>query len=112
MSDYQLGDFLLSEINRRNMSIREFARFVGVNHQTMAKFLDYGDKDVGYPSVEFLIKLMKATGIDGASLLALIDPDLPQTSPETLILAERIAQLPDDKRKLVDALVIGLNVSE
>lgn len=108
----KLGEFLLSEMTRRGMSAREFAHFIGVSHTTMNRFLDYGKKDVGYPSAEFLLKLMRATGMDGSAIMALIDPDVPQMSPETLILAERIAQLPDDKRKMVDALVIGLNVSE
>jgi transcriptional regulator with XRE-family HTH domain len=107
---YTLGEFLQAELERRDMSIREFARFVGVNHQTIAKFLDYGSKEVGYPSADFLLKLMKATGLDGAAMMALLDPTVAPLDPQTLILAERIAQLPPDKRRLIDALLLGLGV--
>jgi transcriptional regulator with XRE-family HTH domain len=105
-----LGDFLLSEINRRDMSIREFARFIGVNHQTVNKFMDYGTKDVGQPSVEFLIKLARGTNTHIGYIMSLIEPEvamLPEDEMDerTLLLAQKYNRLSDSKRELVERFV-------
>ena len=39
------------------MSERAFARHVGVDSKTINKFVKAGEEDVGYPSMDFLIKL-------------------------------------------------------
>lgn len=109
-----LGDFLLREIDRRGMSIREFARFVGLSHQVVSKFLEYGKKDVGYPSMEFVIKLAKALDKNVGDILVLIDPTLESigtnTEPQSLdvqtrIHAERYQELTPKQRRLVDAFM-------
>jgi transcriptional regulator with XRE-family HTH domain len=107
MKTVTLGEFLLKEINRRDMSIREFARFVNVNHQTINKFLDYGTKDVGNPSVEFLIKLARATNTHIGYIMSLIEPDvaaLPEDEfdAHTLLYARKYQSLSLKERQLVE----------
>jgi transcriptional regulator with XRE-family HTH domain len=104
-----LGDFVLREIQNRQMSQREFARFVGVNHQTINKLLDYGEKEDTYPALDSLVKLAKATNTDICTLIALITPDVvSQPDPEAEMIAERISKLPPNKRDAIDALILGM----
>lgn len=108
MATYLLGDFLLEQIQRRDMSAREFARFIGVNHQTINKFLDYGKKDVGYPSVDFIIRLAKATKTDAGTLMNLIEPTLSTFDAKTRLIAEQLAELSEHERKMVDAFIYSI----
>lgn len=108
------GDFLLTEINRRGMSALQFAQFVGVSHTTINKFLDYGKKDVGYPSMDFVLKLSKATGVDIGAIVALIDPDVPRadpTDPETRVWLDQLKELSEEQRKMVGAMISGLRIT-
>jgi transcriptional regulator with XRE-family HTH domain len=105
MEDYTLRDFLLSEMSQRDMSAREFARFIGVSHGTINRFLDYGEKDVGYPSVDFLLKLARATGTDVGALMRMLDPELDELDPEVLVIAQEIANLSPRDRRLVATFV-------
>jgi transcriptional regulator with XRE-family HTH domain len=100
-----LGSFLLYQMHKRDMSAREFARFIGVSHQTISRFLDYGEKDVGYPSVDFLLKLARATGTDVGALMRMLDPELDELDPEVLVIAQEIAHLSPRDRRLVATFV-------
>jgi transcriptional regulator with XRE-family HTH domain len=103
-----LGDFIDQELHKRQMSVREFAEFVGVTHPTIIKFREHGKKDVGSPSIEFLIKLAQATNTSLVALLAMAFPDaapLLQVDPPTLILSQRIQKLPDHIRQAIDDLL-------
>jgi transcriptional regulator with XRE-family HTH domain len=105
-----LGSFILSEIEKRKMSARAFADMVGVTHKTINKFLNYGTKDVGYPSVDFLLKLARATNTDICYLMTLVDPNAPNfdhISPEDRALSTRIGNLPPHLRDAIDAMIIG-----
>jgi hypothetical protein len=109
------GEFLWSEIRKRSMSAREFADFVGVTHTVINKFLNYGTSEtysgrpIGYPSVEFLTKLALATHTDICYLMLLVEPSLPHTgqlSPDAMITSQRIEQLPDQVREIIDDIII------
>jgi transcriptional regulator with XRE-family HTH domain len=105
-----LGDFILAEMQKRQMSARAFARFVGVDSKTINKFLDYGTKDVGYPSVEFLLKLSQTTKADVCYLMALVDPSVAsnsQVTPDALALSRQIEELPANIRDAIDAIILG-----
>jgi transcriptional regulator with XRE-family HTH domain len=105
-----LGDFILTEMQKRQMSARAFARFVGVDSKTINKFLDYGSKNVGYPSVDFLLKLSQATKADICYLMALVDPSVETNSrvtPDALALSRQIEDLPPHLREAIDALILG-----
>ncbi len=103
-----LGKFILAEMDRRQMSAREFARFVGVTHKTINKFINYGAKDVGYPSMDFIAKLAQTTGTDPCYLLELIIPDVAlsnRISPDAAILGQRIEKLPENVREAIDGII-------
>lgn len=114
MTAYTLGDFLTEEMSRRNMSVLRFSQFVGVSHTSIHKFLEYGKKDVGYPSVDFVIKLAKATNTDISVIMALIDPTVPtgEHQPLTGMLAEEIESLTDHQRKMVAAFIQTIKTYE
>lgn len=103
-----LRNFLQLEIDKRQMSARAFARFVGVDSKTINKFLNNDLEDVGYPSVDFLLKLSKATAIDIGSLMGLVDPNVPRIAniaPDAIITSQRIEQLPDTYREIIDDII-------
>lgn len=107
---YLLSNFLEDEIRKRQMSAREFAHFIGVSHQTIGKFLDYGKRDVGYPSADFILKLAKATNTNPAVIMAMIDPDVPtsesgQYGPDTRLIADQVQQLSDLERRMVQIFI-------
>ncbi len=107
-SKTNLGDFIDQEIHKRKMSVREFADFVGVTHPTIIKFREHGKKDVGNPSIEFLIKLAQTTNTSLIALLAIAFPDaapLLDIDTDTLILSQRIEKLPDHIRQAIDDLL-------
>jgi transcriptional regulator with XRE-family HTH domain len=107
-SETTLGAFIDQEIRQRQMSVREFAEFVGVTHPTIIKFREHGKKQVGSPSIEFLIKLAQSTNTNLIALLAMAFPDaapLLNVDPATLILSQRIQKLPDHIRQAIDDLL-------
>lgn len=106
------GNFLLAEMNKRNMSAREFSRFIGVSHATINKFLDYGVKDVGDPSVEFLFKLAEATNTHIGTVMALLRPGIEPIDPEALALAQQLQQLPESERKTVYKMLRGVLIED
>lgn len=110
MSNLTFGDFLLSEVRRRDISVREFANLMGVSHTTVLKFFEYGKKDVGYPSVDFLIRLARATETDLCTIIGLIAPDLVHHDPETQAIAEQLRQLPTIQRDMVSAYIRSITL--
>jgi transcriptional regulator with XRE-family HTH domain len=107
-SETTLGDFLDQELHKRQMSVREFAEYVGVTHPTIIKFREHGKKDVGNPSIDFLVKLAQKTDTNLVALLAMSFPEaapLLDIDPATLILSQRIQRLPDHIRQAIDDLL-------
>lgn len=110
-----LGAFIHAEMVHHNMTAREFADFVGVTHSTINKFLNhgisntYGGKQVGDPSIEFLVKLSKATHTDICTLVALVAPDVSNTNARAHIIAERISRLPPEQQDMMDSFLLGLS---
>jgi len=103
---FTLRDFILEEMKRRNLSMRQFAVMVGVVHSTIVRAVD--PLDPSPPSFEFLVKLAKATQTDIRTLAAIAAPDAVIDQPiEVLLLAARISRLTSDQRKLIDAAIAG-----
>lgn len=99
----------------RNMSTRKFADHVGVAHSVIVRLLDYRTdvslEDRTYPSLETLVKLAKATGVDLRLLITLIVPDAVHgefESLDSLVLSKQIEQLPDHIRRAVDMFIANL----
>jgi transcriptional regulator with XRE-family HTH domain len=108
MQDYTLRDFILLQMHQRDMSAREFARFIGVSHGTINRFLDYGEREVGYPSVDFLFKLAKATDTDIGVVMRLLEPNFDELDPQVMVIAQEIAHLSPEERRLVETFVRGI----
>lgn len=113
-----LGLFIQEEMQRRKLSLREFATLAGVTHPTMSKFSwygiheTYGGRIIGEPPLEFLAKLAKATGHDICTLVALVRPDATRLDPRASILTNRIMQLPPEKLQLFTTFMRGLGFDE
>lgn len=110
MTEYTFAEFLQHEIEQRDMTIREFARLLDVSHSTVLRFLEFGKKDVGYPSVEFIAKVAAATDTKVSTIMALLLPDLPQAAdepedPEIIALARRFRELPKNDFKLIASYI-------
>jgi transcriptional regulator with XRE-family HTH domain len=105
MIEYTLGEFILAQMHQRDMSAREFARFVGVSHQTISRFLDYGEKDVGYPSVDFLFKLAEATDTDIGVLMRMLKPDYDEFDPQLMVIAQGLADLTPQERTVIETFI-------
>ena len=103
-----LGDFLRVLMERENLSIRGLAEKVGVSHSLIIKFLDFGIRDVGYPSVEFLIRLARATNTDIRYLISLVAPDVVQAeiNPDTWLLSQEIENLSPEFREAIDGILM------
>lgn len=104
MAYSSLAEWLLQEINDRNMSIREFGRRAEIGQATLSSILaNEGD----YPSVTTLIRLAQYTHTDICSLMALIAPEETHIDADVILIAERIKRLPFDKQSIVDAAISG-----
>lgn len=111
MSKISFGDFILAEMNKREMSARQFASFIGVSHGTVNRFLDFGKKDVGYPSIDFIEKLAIATDTKLSTIMGLILPQLAdrdKDDPDLELLASQLRELTPTERKIVFAAIRGI----
>ena len=102
-----IGDFIKEDMNRRAMTIREYAQFINSTHPTVAKYMNGTIKHVQW---EFVVNLSRATKTDIGTLARLIAPDAAfEPIPDSRIIAERINQLPTSLRKsiieMIDALL-------
>ncbi len=102
-------DFLLRELQKRNMSIREFATWLGINNSTINKYLD--TKENRLPSLETLAIIAQKTGTPLDVLFGMIypdiDDDLVRFDAEIMSIAQQIVELPPEKREQVEAFIIG-----
>lgn len=105
-----LADWILEEMQSRDMSLRKFAELVGVSHATLDRILRPKRDEDKYPSVQTLIKMSKATNTDLCTLVALISPEDSHIDAGAQIIAQRISALPPDKQSQVDAFLLGLTL--
>ncbi len=101
----KLGEFIQEELRKRDMSARQFADHVKVSHSTITKAMYPVPPE---PSLDFLAKLGRATGIDLCTIVAMVKPDDTRVSPRALLIAQRIEQLPESKRAFADEFLNGL----
>lgn len=103
----KLRSFILTEIRKRDMSVRQFSEFVGVAHSTVNRILDENDQST--PTLESLLKIADATNTDLYALLGLTFPDIVQRtalSPDARIIAQRVEQAPEHIREAIRALLL------
>lgn len=109
MEQNKLREFLLNEIRKRDMSVRQFAEFVGVAHSTINRMLD--ERGDSTPTLDSLLKISDATHTDLYSLLSIAFPDVVQKnalSADARIIAQRIEQAPEHVRKAIETLLAGI----
>jgi len=108
-----LRDFVIAEIDKRHMSVREFARLVGVANVSISAVINPGKREVKSPSIDFLLKLAKATNTNALILLVLAYPEIKpyfealtgRPASDTLRL-EQIERLSDDLRAAIDVILV------
>lgn len=98
--------FIIEDMTRRKMSLREYADFLGVTHPTVSRYAHDEHKEVQW---DFLLKLSRATRTDIGYLARLAAPDVAfENVPDTNLIAERINQLPLTYRKTIIDMVEAL----
>lgn len=106
-----LREFLIEEMHKRRMSGREFANMVGVASSTIVRFTaeEYKKKNPA-PSLDFLVKLSKATRVDLCILVAYVHPELTNTDAQSAIIGALASQLPADKQEAMLAMLRGWGI--
>lgn len=98
-----LKEFVEAELQKRDISISEFARKVGVGKTTIINILN---EKSDYPHISTLVALAGYTGVSVSTLFNLaVGLDAEKT--EAIVLAYRIMQLPPDKQKLLMEILSG-----
>lgn len=104
----KLGEFLLSEIQKRQTSITKFAKEAGVSTQTIANIIN---EEGDYPRIQTLVAIAEYTGVSVNQLFALtVGQDTVRA--EAYILAQRIIDLPPEKQKLIADLLAGVSLNQ
>jgi transcriptional regulator with XRE-family HTH domain len=100
-----LQEYIEGYIKQHNLSIREFARLCGVNHQAMFNILN---KPEHKPDVITLGKISDYTGISIVTLLKMVYPESfrdVSLSPQGEIVAQAFENAPESVQDLVLRLV-------
>lgn len=101
----KLGGFIQEEMDKRDMSLRQFAEFIGVTHPTVKSYLS-GDRT---PDWAFLVKVAHACRVDIGTVAALAAPQESRTiDPDVMRLAERINNLPGVYKEAVITMINNL----
>ena len=108
VTTHPFTQFLLDQADQRKLSIRQFAKFLGVNHEVITRFMNSApSEEVGYPSLHTLRKIAGATGVSMLTLFDLVFPDDDNLdiAVEARLLAEQITHLPPEKRALAEGYI-------
>lgn len=99
-----LAEFILGYIKKNNLSRRQLAEKMDVQHRTLNHYINTNQT----PTLYFLIQLSNATGYDLLSLVALVAPDhVHHVSADDMMLAQDINKLPEARRAIIIELVRG-----
>jgi transcriptional regulator with XRE-family HTH domain len=104
MEHHAFRTFLKSEMERRNVSIREFASLVKVSHTTIQRFVDDKSTKRYVPTLDFLDKLAAATGVSLNTLLAICFPETARTidvDPDVAMICDLVSHLSLSTRQTV-----------
>lgn len=100
-----LRDFVLGEVQNRQLSLRQFADVVGVSYSTLSKLINSPESGISF---ELLTKLASATKTDIGILARLAAPHVAVGNVDVDSLASRINRLPPEKRRVVDVILTGV----
>lgn len=104
LNDFQ--KFLDTEMQKREMSMRQFAEFIDVAATTVTRMMDQAEPKK--PGLDVLIKISKATHVSLPALVAMAYPDVSEAtklSASAQVLAQQIEELPDRTKEIVLALI-------
>ena len=103
-----LDEFIETEMKKRGMSLREFAKLTDISPSAISKYLNSAsERNV---SIEFLVKLSRGTGIDLASIIAIVYPDDTEIDAQARIWGQRIAELSEEDQDAIDSFILGLRM--
>lgn len=101
-------DFLLEEMRKRDMNVSAFARFLGITHTAVNRFLD-GTTE---PAPRTLAVMSEKLNVPIETLFSIAYPNIDNAvfkdDPEALMLAKQISELPPDKRELIISAIVGM----
>jgi transcriptional regulator with XRE-family HTH domain len=103
----ELRKFVLTELKQRDMSQRQFADYIGVSSGTISRMLNLTQPDNSV-SVEFILKLSKATNTNVITLLLMAYPEVAgeiNVNPTAELVAERFSRLPAQTQKMFLTLI-------
>lgn len=100
-----LQAFIDSELKRRDWSYRALADAMGVAPSTITRIMD--QKKPAEITLEFLVKLSKATNVSLEGIIGMVYPDVSalRATPSSMVLAQQIEQLPDHLQMAIRALI-------
>jgi predicted transcriptional regulator len=102
-------DFLLEQIERRQMTKRAFAEFIEIDESSLYRFLKESDPDS--PSDDTLVKIHRKTSIPLATLIELRDPGISREahlSAHAQFLAQKYQNMSVEDRRVIDAIFDSL----
>lgn len=108
MANKTFTQFINEEMRRRDISARQFADLIGINHAIINKYAIHEPSEaVGYPSLHTLRKLSAATGVSLLALIGLVFPDAesPLADIDARLLAEQITQLSPEDRAVAEGFI-------
>jgi transcriptional regulator with XRE-family HTH domain len=105
MSMTPFQEFIREEMRRRSIrSFRGFAEFIDIAHTTINRIMSI--KNPAQPSVDVLVKISKATGVDVRYILGLIAPDgIQGVTTDSMELMAQVNRLPKNKQKIILQLI-------
>lgn len=102
-----LREFILYQMELRSIeSASAFAELVDVSKNTILRALE--EPRTHEPSIEFMIKLSRATKVDLRTIVQICYPDEvqeAQINPSSLVTAQEIEELPEEGRFSVKAVI-------
>lgn len=102
-----IQEWLQTELDERQISVREFSRKSGVAHTVLQEIVNGEMVDGRYPSVATLVKLAQFTKVDVCTLMSMLAPEETRMSAESMTLANRIERLPPEARSIIDDWLMG-----
>jgi transcriptional regulator with XRE-family HTH domain len=111
----ELRDFVESQLKQRSISMRDFARLMGVSHGSISRLLDRSKPEIGV-SLDLLLKLSKATETPLNQILRMAFPGLEieaeELSASAELMAQRFNDLPAHVQKTILAIMDEWAVAE
>lgn len=101
--------FIESEVDKRKMSYRQFAEFVGVSQPTITRAV--GKKPKAIPSMEFLTKLATSLNYDLCDIVAIVAPNNTRRDAKINLIAHQMRNASPEQLRAIDSLLAGWGIT-